>query len=101
MKSSAFSGAIIEEDPFGLLIRFLKKRGWIPVVTVALGFVGAIVANHVLPKLYVAQTSLEIQGGDSASQFRLEQVQDLSGAGDTSERLDTEIEILRSHDLAL
>jgi len=100
-KSSAISGAMLEEDPFGLLIRFLKKRGWIPLLTVALGFLGATVANQLLPKMYTAQTTIEIQGGDSASQFRLEQVQDLAGSLDTSERLDTEIEILRSRDLAL
>ena len=94
-------GAILDEDPFGFFVRFLKKRGWIVVVAIALGFLGAAVANHILPKLYTAQASIEIQAGDTASQFRLEQVQDLSGSVDTSERLDTEIEILRSRDLAL
>ena len=98
-KSSAVSGTLLDEDPFGFFLRFLKKRGWIPVVTVALGFLGAILANNFLPKLYTAQTSIEIQSEDSASQFRLEQVQ--GGVGDTSERLDTEIEILRSRNLAL
>jgi len=92
-------GSSLEEDPFGFFIRFLKKRGWIPLVTVALGLLTAILANRFLPKLYTAQTSIEIQSEDSASQFRLEQI---PGVGtDTSERLDTEIEILRSRNLAL
>ena len=97
----AISGAMLNEDPFGFFIGFLKKRGWIVLVSVALGFLGAVVANHILPKLYTAQASIEIQAEDKSSQFRLEQVQDLGAAEDTSERLDTEIEILRSRDLAL
>ena len=92
---------MLNEDPFGFFIGFLKKRGWIVLVSVALGFLGAVVANHILPKLYTAQASIEIQAEDKSSQFRLEQVQDLGAAEDTSERLDTEIEILRSRDLAL
>ena len=98
---TALSGAVLDEDPFGFSIRFLKKRGWIIVVAAALGFLGAVVANYILPKLYTAQASIEIQAEDKSSQFRLEQVQDLGGLADTSERLDTEIEILRSRNLAL
>ena len=79
----------------------LKKQGWIVLVAVALGFLIAVVANHLLLKLYTAQASIEIQAEDMSSQFRLEQVQDLGGSADTSERLDTEIEILRSRNLAL
>ncbi len=94
-------GAVLDEDPFGFFVRFLKKRGWIALVAVALGFLIAVAANNLLPKLYTAQASIEIQAEDMSSQFRLEQVQDLGGAADTSERLDTEIEILRSRNLAL
>src|SRR5579863_873116 len=94
-------GAILDEDPFGYFIRFLKKRGWIVLVAVTMGFLGALVANRILPRLYTAQASIEIQAEDTSSQFRLEQVQGLGGSADTSERLDTEIEILRSRDLAL
>ncbi len=101
MQPNAMPGAIIDEDPFGLFIRFLKKRGWIVILSVALGLLIAVVANHVVPKLYTAQASIEIQAEDMSSQFRLEQVQEMSGSSDTSERLDTEIEILRSRDLAL
>ena len=99
VKSSAVSGTLLDEDPIGFFIRFLRKRGWIPLVSLALGLLGAVLANHFLPKSYTAQTSIEIQSEDSASQFRLEQI---PGVGtDTSERLDTEIEILRSRNLAL
>ena len=57
-------GAMLNEDPFGFFVRFLKKRGWIVVVAVALGFLGAVVANTFLPKLYTAQASIEIQAED-------------------------------------
>lgn len=99
--SNAMPGVVLDEDPFGFFVRFLKKRGWIALVSVAVGFLIAVVANHLLPKLYTAQASIEIQAEDMSSQFRLEQVQDLAGSADTSERLDTEIEILRSRNLAL
>ena len=101
VQPSAMPGAILDEDPFGYFIRFLKKRGWIVLVAVAVGFLGALVANRILPRLYTAEASIEIQAEDTSSQFRLEQVPGLSGGADTSERLDTEIEILRSRDLAL
>ncbi|MGA8089000.1 MAG: polysaccharide biosynthesis tyrosine autokinase [Terracidiphilus sp.] len=100
-KPSAAPGAMLDEDPFGLFIRFLKKRGWILVVAAALGYLVAVVANHFLPKRYTAQANIEIQAEDATSQFRLEQVQDLGASADTSERLDTEIEILHSRNLAL
>lgn len=94
-------GAILDENSLGLFIRFLKKRGWIVIVTAAIGFLVALVTNHILPKTYTAEASIEVQAADLSSQFRLEQTQDIGALADTSERLDTEIEILQSRSLAL
>jgi polysaccharide biosynthesis transport protein len=93
-------GGFQGEDPFRRILQFLKKRAWIVIVGALLGsFVGVLV-NHASKKLFTATASIEIQAQDISSQFRLEQMQDM-GVGDTSERLDTEMEILRSRDLAL
>ncbi|WP_109487976.1 GumC family protein [Occallatibacter savannae] len=90
----------VDDDPIQALLRFLKKRGWVILGVVALGFIAAIATNHFQRKLYTAQASIEIRAQDMSSQFRLEQVPDIAASVDTSERLDTEIEILRSRDLA-
>jgi capsular exopolysaccharide synthesis family protein len=92
---------VLDEDSIARFIRFLRKRAWIVGVTVALGFIAGTVANHLMQKLYRAQASIEIRAQDMSSQFRLQQIQDMAVGEDTSERLDTEIEILRSRNLAL
>jgi len=89
-----------DENPLTVLGRFLKKRGWILLVVAVLGYLAGILINHFSARLYTARAAIEIQSEDTTSQFRLEQVQGLAGE-DTSEKLDTEIEILRSRDLAL
>ena len=99
-KPSAIPGGIVDEDPFGFFIRFLKKRGWIPVVAVVLGFLGGVLVNHFSARLFTAEASIEVDSSDVSSQFRLEQAQGL-GEVDTSEKLDTEIEILQSRNLAM
>lgn len=96
----ALSSIAPDGDSFGRFVQFLKKRAWVVVVTVALGLAVGVTANLLLPKLYTAQANIEV-AEDLSSQFRLEQMQDLTGGGDTSEKLDTEIEILRSSSLAL
>lgn len=89
-----------EGNSFGRFIQFAKKRGWLILVAVALGLAAGVTANLVLPKRYTAQVNIEV-AEDLSSQFRLEQMQDLAGGSDDSEKLDTEIEILRSPSLAL
>jgi capsular exopolysaccharide synthesis family protein len=89
-----------DEDPFRRIIQFLKKRSWIVGVTVLLGLLGSMVVNRLSPKLYTALASIVVEG-DISSQFRIEQMQDLGASEDTSEHLDTEIEILHSRNLAL
>ena len=88
-----------EDDAFARFLQFLKKRAWIILGFTVAGLGAGIGANMVLPKLYTAAANIEV-AEDMSSQFRLEQVQDFSG-GDDSEKLDTEIEILRSSTLAL
>lgn len=94
-------GGFGDEDPFARIVQFLKKRAWIVGVTVTLGLLGSILVNHLSKKLYTAQANIEVESEDVSSQFRLEQMQDLSGGIDTSEKLDTEIEILHSKSLAM
>ncbi len=89
-----------DEDPFRIIVQFLKKRAWIIILGAVLGYLCGLLINHTSKKLYTAIASVEIQSEDMSSQFRIEQMQDM-GVADTSERLDTEMEILRSRDLAL
>jgi capsular exopolysaccharide synthesis family protein len=100
MQQGAMSVALSEGDSVGRLVQFLKKRGWLVLVAVLLGLGAGITANLALPKRYTAVANIEV-AEDLSSQFRLEQIQDLTGGGDDSEKLDTEIEILRSPSLAL
>ena len=97
----AMPGEFLDEDPFGRFVQFLKKRGWIVVVTLLVGLLVGIAVNRILPKLYTAMATIEVEGNDLSSQFRLEQAQALTGGEDISQRLDTEIEIIRSRSLAL
>jgi succinoglycan biosynthesis transport protein ExoP len=101
MQQGAMPGAFPDEDPFGRFVQFLRKRAWLIGVAVVVGLLIGVIANHLLPKLYTAQATIEVQSSDPSSQFRLEQVQDLTGGEDTGQRLDTEIEIIRSRNMAL
>lgn len=88
-----------ESESFARFVQFIKKRIWLLAAFVVAGLAAGIGANLILPKLYTAVANIEV-AEDMSAQFRLEQVQDLSG-GDDSEKLDTEIEIIRSNTLAL
>jgi capsular exopolysaccharide synthesis family protein len=95
------ASGIHDEDPFRRIIQFLKKRSWIVVVSVLLGFLGGVLVNRMSRRLFTAQANIEVEAEDISSQFRIEQMQGLSGGEDTSEKLDTEMEILRSRNLAM
>ncbi len=101
MQQGVLPGSFQEEDAFRRFVQFLKKRSWIVAVGLAVGLLAGSVANRILPRLYTAQASIEVESQDISSQFRLEQVQALSSGDDTSERLDTEMAILRSRNLAI
>jgi succinoglycan biosynthesis transport protein ExoP len=94
-------GGFGDEDPFQRVVQFLKKRSWIVGVTVLLGLMGGILVNRLSEKLYTAMASIVVESEDISSQFRIEQMQDLGASEDTSEHLDTEIEILHSRNLAM
>lgn len=96
---SQSSGMAQEGESIGLLVQFLRKRGWIIAAGLALGVAAAVIANAVIHKRYTATAQINIVP-DVTSQFRLEQVQDFSGS-DEAEKLDTEIAILQSKTLAL
>jgi capsular exopolysaccharide synthesis family protein len=93
-------GGFADEDPFGRFVQFLKKRLWVVALALVMGWSIGVAANHFIPKLYTAQADIEV-AEDKSSEFRLEPTQELTGDEDTAEKLDTEIEILRSRDLAL
>jgi polysaccharide biosynthesis transport protein len=99
MQMDMLPAASPDTDSFTRLVQFLKKRGWLIVVFALAGLAAGIAANLILPKEYTAYANIEV-AEDPSAQFRLEQIQDFGG-GDTSEKLDTEIEILRSPTLAL
>ena len=64
-----------DEDPFGRFVQFLKKRLWVILLAMALGWLIGVAANHFIPKLYTAQANIEV-AEDKSSQFRLEPTQD-------------------------
>jgi succinoglycan biosynthesis transport protein ExoP len=92
--------ALMEDDTLGRFIQFLRKRGWLILLGLALGLAGAFIANLVTHKRYTAFADIEIVP-DKSGEYRLEQMQDLSGGGDDAEKLDTETQILQSRTLAL
>lgn len=93
-------GGFADDDPFRPYFQFLKKRAWLIAVALVLGWLAGEIANHIQPKLYTAQANIEV-AADISSQFRLAPTQELAGESDDAEKLDTEIEILRSRNLAL
>ena len=94
-------GGFHDEDPFRRIIQLLKKRSWIVIVSVLLGLLGGFLVNRFSQRAFTAQANIEVDAEDISSQFRLESMQGLAGGEDASEKLDTEMEILRSRNLAL
>jgi polysaccharide biosynthesis transport protein len=90
-----------EEEPLRLVVHFLKKRFWIVGVGILLGIVGGVLVNHFSQRLYTAVASMAVESQNQASQFRIEPGAELGADVDTGERLETEIEILKSRELAL
>lgn len=88
-----------EVDPIGRFVQFLKKRGWLIAVAAALGLVVGLAMNHFQARLYTAQANIEV-AQDLSTQFRFEPVPGLTGEENSSAKLDTELEVLRSRTLA-
>lgn len=99
-QQGAMPGAQRDGESFERFVQFLKKRKWLILFFVALGVGTGVTMDIVLPKKYTAKANIEVSE-DLTAQFRLEQVQGLTGGSDESEKLDTEIEILQSRSLAL
>lgn len=89
----------MQEETFGSIVQFLKKRSWLILCVLALGLAIAVSVNALKAKMYTATAQIEIVT-DQSSQFRLESAQGLAAGGDDAERLDTEIQILKSRTLA-
>lgn len=89
-----------EGDAFGRFVQFLKKRGWIMVAGLALGCAVALAVNVTSRRLYTALARVEIVP-DRADEFRVSTVQELGAGIDDAEKLDTEIEVLKSRSMAL
>ena len=96
----AFAPSDAEGNSFEIVVRFLRKRGWIPAAGIAVGLLFGVAANLVMHKLYTATARIEIVP-DISSQFRVMQAPDLGGDTDLSEKIDTEIAVLESRSLAL
>jgi polysaccharide biosynthesis transport protein len=93
-------GGPAEEDSMRHLIQFVRKRGWIVLVAALLGIGGGVTANVILPTRYTARASIELEQ-DRSSQFFLQQSSDLRDSSMDATEIDTVIEVLKSHALAL
>lgn len=90
-----------QEEGFGALVEFIKKHIMVLGAVLLLGLAVAQAVNVLRPKLYTAFAQIEI-AGDQSSQFRLGDTQGLAGlGGGDAEKIDTEIQVLKSRTLAL
>jgi capsular exopolysaccharide synthesis family protein len=78
----------------------LKKRRWIVIAAVLLGFVYGIYKAKTQPKLYNAFGQIQVRSG-SSNEYRLEAAQAMAGGEDTASKMLTEIQILKSDSLML
>jgi len=86
----------------GGLFRFLVKRSWVIVFATIFGLAAAETLDLAVHKYYTSQAQIEIVP-DLSPEFRVEQIQSMisGGSGDDSEKLDTEIQIMKSPTLEL
>ncbi|MDW5265279.1 MULTISPECIES: polysaccharide biosynthesis tyrosine autokinase [Acidobacteriaceae] len=78
----------------------LKKRRWIVIAAVLLGFVYGIYKAKTQPKLYDAYGQIQVRSG-SSNEYRLDAAQAMTGGTDTASKMLTEIQILKSDSLML
>ena len=93
-------GGASEEASMERLIQLVKKRGWIVLIAGAIGLVVAIAANFVMTPMYTSKAKIEVTG-DISSEFRLEQIAGAAGGDMDAQKIETEIEKMRSRSLAL
>ncbi|WP_348266369.1 polysaccharide biosynthesis tyrosine autokinase [Edaphobacter paludis] len=78
----------------------LKKRRWIVIVAVLLGFVYGIYKAKTQPKLYNAFGQIQVRSG-SSNEYRIDAAAAMGGSTDTASKMLTEIQILKSDTLML
>ena len=76
----------------------LRKRRWVLIIAVLLGLAYGIYKAESQPKLYDSYGRIQVRSG-SSNEYRVSAVGDYSG--DSSSRLLTELEILKSDSLML
>jgi polysaccharide biosynthesis transport protein len=82
-------------------LQLIKKRGWIVLVAGAVGLALAIAANVVMTRQYTSKAKIEVKG-DISGEYRVEQIAGSVAGGDLdAQKIDSEIEIMRSRTLAL
>lgn len=94
-----FSGAATSDNTLSEAMLTLKKRRWIVVAAVLLGLVYGVYKAKTQPKLYEAFGQIQVRSG-SSNEYRFNAVQAMTGT-DTTAKMLTEIEILKSDSLML
>ena len=90
-----------QEASIERLVQLVKKRGWIILVAGAVGLILAIAVNFIMIRKYTSKAKIEVTG-DISSEFRVEQIAGSVAGGDLgAQKIDSEIEIMRSRRLAL
>lgn len=79
-------------------VKVLRKQKWVLIITVALGIAFGTYKAIVRPKLYIASGELQVRPGAS-NQFRVGEM--VAPMMDSSNRLNTEVAILKSDSLML
>lgn len=92
--------ALPDAETFGRFVQFLKKRAWLIALGLVLGILGAVAINMTAQRIYTASAFIEIVP-DKSEEFRVSQVQSISGGMDDAEKLDTETDVLKSRSLAV
>jgi succinoglycan biosynthesis transport protein ExoP len=94
---SGFSTTVTDTTLSEALI-VLRKRRWVLIIAVLLGLAYGVYKAESQPKLYDSYGRIQVRSG-SSNEYRVSAVGDYGG--DTSSRLLTEIEILKSDSLML
>ena len=76
----------------------LRKRKWVLILAAALGIVVGLYRAYTQPKIYDANSIIQVREGAS-NEYKLTADYDFSG--DSQEKLNTEIQILKSESLMI
>ncbi|MHB1021964.1 MAG: GumC family protein [Acidobacteriaceae bacterium] len=98
LSSMADHGVSAADTTLSDTVRVLRKQKWILIVAVLLGAAFGVYKSAVRPKLYIATGELQVRPGAS-NQFRVGEMS--TPMVDSSNRLNTEVAILKSDSLML